>query len=125
LPPEEYYRALASSRACLSPTGFRADCYRHLECIALGCVPVVNRMHETQDAQSVLRHIYGSSIAFLDNDEMLPSVGRVLNVSPPDRSLVFVATWLKVALQRLHSLGHDSRETDFRWNIVRRHENGM
>lgn len=40
---EEFTRALAESKMCLSPSGLGWDCYRHYEALFFGAIPVVTR----------------------------------------------------------------------------------
>lgn len=103
--PAEYYANLAQSTACLSPTGWRADCFRHLECIGLGCVPITNRILDDENIELLLRDMYGDNIHFVDNDSLLNCVGQEFPEQAVDASLVFVQTWLQKIRARLSETG--------------------
>lgn len=56
LRPEEYWRALAQSRLCLSPPGRGWDCWRHYESMLAGSVPLmthptIRTYHAPQDGK--------------------------------------------------------------------------
>ena len=101
--PEEHFLAIAQAKACLSPTGDCADCYRHLECIGLGTIPVINRNHADRVFQRQLEDLYGSSAQFVDAESLAALVGASVPDSwpQPDRSLVFVETWVRRIKARL------------------------
>jgi hypothetical protein len=97
----EQFGMFATARACLSPTGWRADCFRHLECIGLGCTPIVNTHAHNMDVAPLLQDIYGDSILLVARNDLPAWIGKPATVPAPDRSLVLVDTWIQKIHERL------------------------
>lgn len=108
--PEEYFRTVIKYQALCSPTGVRADCFRHLEAIGLGTLPIANTYLEIsqQPVAEVLDPLYGSSLAYCDTIENARNLKTFLQ---PDRNLLWTDTWIERISQRVKQLSAAESDT--------------
>ncbi len=89
LPPEDYFRKMATANYILSPDGDRPDCFRHYEALGLGTVPI------TELDPILYRHLAGGPIIYNNTDWNLKSLESKLDPHPVvNRDLVREDYWM-------------------------------
>ena len=85
-----FYNLLQRHKFCVSPIGQKEDCYRHLECTAFGCMPIVNGSERLKD-------LYGNNIILDTTSNMVNNLKysntNLYAYEMPNRDMCLTQFW--------------------------------
>ena len=92
----EYFELLAKSVCVISPCGDRCDCYRHVEAILLGCVPITNMPKEyAQLYGDVTINVDTPTLEWIGEKRQLPAGTVIPQITRDKQEKFYYEYWHK------------------------------
>ena len=100
-PYEQYIKDLSEHSFALCPEGNGLDCYRMLECLYSGCIPIV-RNHSAYSYMNDMPHVVVNEWREI-NPEFLKNQLKRLSMTEFDMSKIKLSYWKKNQIERTKS----------------------